>query len=240
MDRTKDSNMTYPARRILLMSKFNQENFKLKDILARHLKNEVYWVRTANQTIQTLMSGINFDILVVNTDIFTKRKLDIVKNLRTVGCQFPVLFLADVIKDANAFSPDKLRTLVVDKPVYAEDLEGIIERSILRNSYGVRYHKRFNTEEMATFEAYRNGSRGHGVLRNLSLGGAFLETDSFYQAGEILKIAIRLDSLAKGHELSAKVVWNSNHPDHLGRKGLGIRFVRPGEVYEKAVTGWLQ
>lgn len=223
-------------RKILLMSKFNQENFKLKDILARHLKHEVNWVRTPNQTIQTLTSGIKFDVLVINTELFTKKKLDMVKNLRAVGCKFPVIFLADVIKDAMSFAPAHLKTIVVDKPVYAQDLQGIIDRVLYRDNYTVRYHKRFTTQEIADFEIFRNGKKSSAVLSNLSLGGAFLETKELYQVGEIIKLNIRLNSIQKGHELSAKVVWNANHPDHKGANGFGVRFIRPGEVYETAVT----
>jgi Tfp pilus assembly protein PilZ len=222
-------------RKILLMSKFNQENFKLKDILARHLKHDVNWVRTPNQTIQSLVGGTRFDVLVINTELFTKKKLDMVKNLRAVGCDFPVIFLADVIKDAMSFVPAHLKTIVIDKPVYAQDLQGIIDRIIHKDNYSVRYHKRFSTQEVADFEVFRNGHRSSATLRNLSLGGAFLETSEQYQAGEIIKLNIRLNTLKKGHELSARVVWNGNHPDHKGVVGLGVRFVRPGEVYETAV-----
>ncbi len=222
-------------RKILLMSKFNQENFKLKNILAKHLRHEVDWVRTPNQTIQQLVSGTRFDVLVINTELFTKKKLEMVKNLRAVGCDFPVIFLADIIKDTMSFVPAHLKTIVVDKPIHAPDLQGIIDRVIKRDSYAVRYHKRFNTDENADLEVFRNGQRTRAVLRNLSLGGAFLETHEIYQAGEIIKLNINLPSIQKGHELSGKIVWNSHHPDHRGVRGLGIRFIRPGEVYESAV-----
>lgn len=228
------------ARKILLMSKFNQENFKLKDILARHLKHDVSWVRTPNQAISMLLSGIAFEVIVINTELFTKKKLEMVQHLRAIGCQYPVLYLADVIKDSLAFIPEHLKTMVVDKPVFAQDLDGIIDRVVTREGFGIRFHKRFSTAEPARFEVFRNGKRAPAVLRNLSLGGAFLETSETYQAGEVIKVWVQLDSLSKAHEMSAKVVWNSQHPQHKGQRGLGIRFVRPGEVYQAAVSDWLQ
>jgi hypothetical protein len=204
----------------------------------KHLHHDVSWVRTPNQTVLSLASGTHFDALVINTEMFTKKKLDIVKNLRAVGCDYPVMFLADVIKDMHAI-PQNLRTMVVDKPVHAGDLEGLIERAVTRNNFGVRYHKRFSTDEIADYEIFRNGRKSTAILKNLSLGGAFLETSETYQAGEILKMYIRLNSISKSHELSARVVWNSHHPDHRGTRGLGLRFVRPGEVYDTALV-WAQ
>ncbi len=228
------------SRNILLMSKFNQENFKLKNILAGHLKHSVNWVRTPNQVIQTLLSSLKFDVIVINTELFTKKKLDMVRHLRAIGCQYPVLFLADIIKDAPQFIPEHLKTMVLDKPLHAHDLDGVLGRVLARNTFGIRINKRFVTAEPARFEVYRNGYASPAVLRNLSIGGAFLETTDTFQAGEVIKIWIQLDTLSKAHEMSAKVVWNSRHPDHRGSKGLGVRFVRPGEVYQSSMTTWAQ
>jgi Tfp pilus assembly protein PilZ len=224
--------------KVLLMSRFSQESFRLKDIMIRHLRQDVDWVRTPQQALNALTTSKNYGAILINTEIFTKKKIETVNQLRAIGCHSPVIYIADLIHtDARFPIPESKKTIVIEKPVSSKDLQGLIERAQHANSFHTRYNKRFPTFEKGQIEVFRNGRKFDCYVRNLSVGGAFIETSETFLAGEILKVNIQLDEVSKSHEMSGKVVWNSNHPHYNtgGVTGVGLRFVRPGEVYAEAV-----
>ncbi|MGE3973897.1 MAG: PilZ domain-containing protein [Bdellovibrionales bacterium] len=223
--------------RILLMSQFNQESFQLKDIMIRHLKQNVDWVRTPQQALHALLHSPKYGAVLINTKIFTRKKMEMVDQLRAIGCQSPVLYIADLIHADGRFPiPHSKKTLVVEKPISTKELQGIIERTQKLESYLTRYNKRFSTIEKAKVEIFRNGEIFECSLRNLSMGGAFIATDRSFLAGEVLKIHIPLDQVERAHEMSGKVIWNSHNPNYKTQTpGVGVRFIKTGEVYSEAL-----
>ncbi len=92
--------------------------------------------------------------------------------------------------------------------------------------------KRFKTSEKAQFEVYGQTGTILGLLKNLSTTGAFLEFSSesyIPKNGDLLNLTIRLESLKKGHNVAAEVIWSN-------QTGVGICFVQRDEILERMMA----
>lgn len=219
------------GQKLLLMSRFDQESFRLKEILATHLKHEVQWVRTADQALMAL-KHLAFDVIIINTEIFVPKKLDLVRSLRALGYVAPVIFLADKIDDtARIPIPADQKALVLEKPAHADALQGVLNRALNNDNFSFRFHKRFVANEEAKV-SLPSGEKISVGLGNLSMSGAFLNTAVSVLEGTIIKVTIYLNEIDKQHEFKAKVIWNHRDPVTQTPTGLGVRFVKSGVVQD--------
>jgi len=56
-----------------------------------------------------------------------------------------------------------------------------------------------------------------GIIKNLSLGGIYVEAPTKFLTGQVLKVAIPVDENSRGIKLKGKVIW-------LNQKGFGLAF----------------
>ncbi len=56
-----------------------------------------------------------------------------------------------------------------------------------------------------------------GIIKNLSLGGIYVEAAATFITGQVLKVAIPINENSRGIKLKGKVIW-------LNQKGFGLAF----------------
>jgi hypothetical protein len=74
---------------------------------------------------------------------------------------------------------------------------------------------------------------------NLSLGGAYIRTNSVVKPGT--QIQVEIDLPAGKHTMWARVVWAKRVPPELAHIlpcGMGVRFVNPGSAWAEAFASW--
>lgn len=80
-----------------------------------------------------------------------------------------------------------------------------------------------------------------GFTMNVSLGGAYIKTNSVFKPGTTIQVELELPS--GKHSMWARVVWAKRVPPQLAHVlpcGMGIRFVNPGAAWSEAYEAWDQ
>ncbi len=83
------------------------------------------------------------------------------------------------------------------------------------------------------------GPERGGFTMNISLGGAFIRTNTVHKPGSTLQV--EFDFPAGKIAVWAKVVWAKRVPPELAHVlpcGMGVRFVSPGPAWEAAFQAW--
>lgn len=208
--------------KILYLSRFHPEAVQIKAQLEDSLGYHVIWTKTPQEAIIALKNQ-SFDLVIFNLELFSIKKLDLVKQIRDAKLSTPVMFLAELIYNANhKFVHSSLRTCVVEKPITAVSLQAIIDRFINEGVVINRIHRRFSTKQKANLIKITNQESTplQGELKNLSLGGAYISTNTDnYRKGDRIKIEVNLDDLSKRHIMHAQICWISSG-------GIGIQFIQ--------------
>jgi len=96
-----------------------------------------------------------------------------------------------------------------------------------------RIFRRFYTEEEAHLELFKGGTSIQSKVRNLSKGGAFIEYKGPpISVGEMLRVNIELKKVERRYEFNAKVVWSAKVSPWGEDPGVGIQFIKSGQVYQ--------
>jgi len=211
--------------RLLLIGKFHPESLQLKETLEKEGQYSVQWVSQTTQALEALTNSVKFGTVLINTELFTPQKLEMVSQLRGIGCDAPVLFLASLIhQNTHLIMPAFKKTLVVEKPIHIDEIDGAIERLHTGGTMATRFHKRFSTQEGGTVTCPKEQITP-ATIHNLSLGGAFIETKANASLGDTVQVQISLNKLTKEHEMHAQVLWKSSQHKN-GRVGFGVRFLK--------------
>jgi DNA-binding NtrC family response regulator len=214
--------------KILLISRAGEETVNLKRELKRKEQFAVDVASTPDQAIGNIQSD-KFDLVVLNTEVFNRKKLEMTSNLRDLGQDFPVLVLANTVMPETFYNLDQMKkTVLLEKPYDIKDLYGISEKMIEGRDVRQRIFRRYPTNQDAEFA--KNPTLDSAVqmrIRNLSQGGAFFEYDGrpSLGIGDQVQLSITLNQMQKRYKMMAKVVW-ATPPTTLGRYGLGVQFMR--------------
>jgi DNA-binding NtrC family response regulator len=214
--------------RILLISRASDETINLKRELKRKESFAVEVASTPDQAIKNIQNE-KIDLLVLNTEVFNRKKLEMTSNLRELGDGFPVLILANTVMPETFYSLDTMKkTVLLEKPYDSKDLYGVSEKMIEGKDVRQRFFRRYTTNQDAEFSKSPTlDSAIQMRIRNLSQGGAFFEYDGkpYLGIGDQVQVSIALNQMQKRYKMMAKVVWTTP-PTTLGRYGLGVQFVR--------------
>lgn len=223
--------------RILLISRFNQEGLALKTAIGFQTEFEVEWVRTPQQATQSLAKQLP-DMAIINVDHFNQQKQLMALQMRQMGFQFPILYLCN--SGARLFSKLSRRlgsTAILEKPCTDAELLGVIDKLRKGMRVSPRAYRRFSTDQIADVEYWNTGRKINGQILNLSLGGAQLKlTDSSIRTGDVLKLNVELNQVAKRHEVNAKVVWAGEYDPITRSSQIGVQFVKTVEIYKNLLN----
>ena len=74
---------------------------------------------------------------------------------------------------------------------------------------------------------------------NVSLGGTYIRTNNVFKPGTTIQL--ELDFPSGKYSMWAQVVWAKRVPAQLAHIlpcGMGVRFINPGEEWEKVFEEW--
>jgi hypothetical protein len=177
--------------------------------------------------IYDVLSRVKVDLIVYRDLDGVHFALDLIKSLRINGYRNSILFVTSKIKDKNFFKmAEDLKIYVLQSPYEEKNLEGLIKKLMYSRSVPQQYHQRYETIQNAELEYIYTGENMNSTIRNLSVGGAYIEVgaDRVLNIGDQVKIKIDLKDVNKEHNLSAKVVWMKRTGATDGRYGVGLKF----------------
>ena len=222
--------------RILLISRFNQEGLSIKTALGNHHEFEIEWVRTPQQATQSLSRSLP-DMAIINVDHFNQQKQMMALQMRQMGFAFPILYLCN--SGSRLFQKLSRRlgqTGLLEKPCTEIELHGVIEKLRQGKKVSPRAYRRYTTDQVADIEYWNTGRKINGQILNLSLGGAQLKLkDPGIKVGDVLKLNVELEEVAKRHEVNAKVVWGDYDPVTQNNQ-VGVQFVKTVEIYQNLLN----
>ncbi len=218
---------------VLLLGKRNEEIVGIKAMLARGTGYDVELVSIAQKAIQRLTHQ-DVDLCVFNFDLFTKEKIKLATDLRTLGYDFPVLVLSRIIAaDAYELIRDMKSTILLEKPFEQKDLIGISEKLIKGTSVSQRIQRRFYTNQKAYISAFGGSDRLDAKVFNLSRSGAYLEHKGTgtLAKGELVQVNVQLNEVYREYNVNARVVWSSQRGVWGTGRALGVEFVKTQDIY---------
>lgn len=126
---------------------------------------------------------------------------------------------------------------MLEKPFSKDDLLGLAERLVKDPFSKQQKFRRYRTRQNSTVESLITGKSSESTMTNLSIGGAFFETDGvdYYNIDDLLRLRISLTDVSRQHNLIGKVVWRTIQHQKSGRAGIGIEFVKKGEFYNQLI-----
>jgi Tfp pilus assembly protein PilZ len=173
-------------------------------------------------------------LMIMNVENFTRRKVQLATDLRTLGFHMPIMVVANIIA-SNTYQilGDLTSTVLLEKPFELKDLSGLSEKLIDGRAVKQRIFRRFYTDEEADLQLFRSGQNISSKIRNLSKGGAFIEYKGpAISVGEMLRLNIDLKQVARRYEVNAKVVWSAKVSPWGEDPGVGVQFVKDKDVYQ--------
>lgn len=221
------------APQVLLIGKRNEEVVALKQQLTKTTGYEVELVSVAQRAIQRITAG-KVDLCVFNFDLFTKDKIKLASDLRSLGYDFPVLVLSRIIStDSYEAIRNMHNTILLEKPFEQKDLHGLSEKLINGTNVHQRHHRRFYTNQKALISPFQGGDATLAKLFNLSRGGAYLESTEKpkVKKGDIVQVNVQLNEVYRQYNVNAKVIWTTTDGLWGTGSGYGIEFLKAKDVY---------
>lgn len=159
-----------------------------------------------------------------------------VKELRALGYVYPILILPDSLDPKamqGAIANDKIHFL--EKPYIYKALKGLTIKLMQTRNLPQQMFKRFATNQPLSIESYATGELINSSMFNLSVGGAYFETDVKPTAsvGDLVKMQVNLNDVERNHMMNARIVWTTRKGSYSGGYGLGVKFVRNEELYKQ-------
>ena len=160
---------------------------------------------------------------------FTKLRKDVPKTQ-------PIIFINSTISSSlMQLTTEFARVRMLKAPVEAFFLYRYVSELIRDFSEGEQQtHPRYLTDQEVELSSDYTHDKAKATMRNLSMGGAYLELPLGGLAlnpGDLAKISIFLGKPPKQYVFDVRVVWNKSL-DGQQRRGIGVTFVDRQEVYD--------
>lgn len=219
--------------RILIVSRMNPESLAMQKTLIEDGKFDAELTNTASEAIEKITRQ-NIELLIMNLGNFTKNKVQLAQDLRSLGYGFPIMILAHIITtDTHKIISDLSNTVLLEKPYELKDLTGLSEKLIDGRPVRQRIFRRYYTNETAQLELFKGGQAITSKIRNLSRGGAFIEYKGPQLAlGDVLRLNIDLKQVSRHYEVNAKVVWATQKSPWGDDPGVGVEFIKSKDFYQ--------
>jgi len=219
--------------KFLLVSRRSDDAYKIREELERNRLYEVEVVETAQLALKRMQEA-DTHCVVLNLESFTIDKMKMITDLRDLNIRCPVILMAtyvqpEALQRVQTASPT---AVVIEKPFEAKDLWGIAQKLVQGVPVPQRIHRRFYTNQITKVEKLANGHGFMGRVYNLSKGGAYVEIEQGrLQVGEVVTMSMQLSKVSRAYNVDAEVVWSVARGIWKGRPAVGLRFVKPDDVY---------
>lgn len=176
------------------------------------------------------------NLLLYESNIFAEADLQLIKDLRGQGFFYPSLIVAKTFEIQNrAAVLEKCKAHFMEKPFEFKALRGVTQKLMLSRAVPQQMHKRFATQQNAVIEPYNTSDVINSQMFNLSVSGAYCEfaNKARLAIGDLVKVRINLDDIARERSVNARVIWTTRKPTSGTGSGIGLRFVKSNDVYQQ-------
>lgn len=222
-------------QKILLQSDNLEDAIKMRDFFESRLPYAADISGSKRET-EEYLNSLPVHLFIWETAFYGLDAAEWVRDIRALGYIHPILILANTI-DVNVMKGsvknDKIRFL--QKPYEYKALKGLTLKLIQSRNLPQQMYKRFKTNQPLAIESYSTGEHIESSMFNLSVGGAYFETEKKPAAsvGDLLKMQVNLNDVDKNHMMSARIVWTTKKGSYSGGYGVGVKFVRNEEIYRQ-------
>jgi Tfp pilus assembly protein PilZ len=222
-------------QKILLQCHTRDEANHLKNFFDTKLPYSTEVSSSPSDTEITL-SSTAVHLFVLETAEYQFSEASWIRDLRGMGFVYPILVLAENI-DArvmrNSVQNEKIHFL--EKPFEYKALKGLTLKLMQSRNLPQQMFRRFKTNQPLKIESYSTGEHIESSMFNLSVGGAYFETEKKPTAavGDLVKMQVNLNDVEKSHMMNARIVWTTRKGSYSGGFGVGVKFVRNEEIYKQ-------
>lgn len=172
-------------------------------------------------------------IITVPSDPFfqnfylAKLKKDLPKDINVVALSDSIS--SDLMKLGEAFQKVRILKTPIE-PFYL--YRTIIDLTTEYKEGQTQIHPRYLTDQRVEINSETKQGKLTGMMKNLSVGGAYLETvdgDLELVPNDFAKVHILLGDSKKNYIFDVRIVWSKKIV--LNQKGYGVAFVNKDEVY---------
>jgi hypothetical protein len=164
--------------------------------------------------------------------LFGLETMKLVGTWRLIEQKLAVISISNSIsKEIFAYNRKVKQIVLFERPYNKSDFRTICQRANEGRLIYLRQHERFATNQNVKIERIVTNEVFDGIMRNMSRGGAFLESAATFQEHEVLKLTITLDMVAKSHVMYGEVVRMASDAFGKGRNGVGLRYISPEDLY---------
>ncbi len=223
--------------RLLVIGRRGGETSAVREKLAR---NKLYRVEAADVATDAIqkMKDPSLNLVILNLESFTRDKTRLTNEMREAGHSFPVLVLAKVISpDSYRIIESLEKTILLEKPFEEKDLYGLVDKLVQGRRVAQRIHRRFFTNQTAAIHNMKDEHHLRAQVYNLSRGGAYFEMDQHdINRGDMVRVNVNLSEVSRNYSVNARVVWATQQGPESGRPGVGVEFLKAGDVYRNLLS----
>jgi Tfp pilus assembly protein PilZ len=219
--------------RIVLIGHASEDIENLKTRLSETSANVVHHFDSASLAIESLQAN-PANMLGFTLPLFDQEKMVLLYKFRDLGFDVPMLIYARTVAKNGYRAVEGLpKAVILESPCERKRLVGLAQKMMDGEAVRQQQHRRFVTDQTVRVEPFRPDSNSvFGRIRNLSVGGAYVQCDDpSFNVGDLIRFHVHLSALAKKHVVSAQVMWRSISLDSM-EIGYGVAFMKSGDVYQ--------
>lgn len=223
-------------QRLLLDCRSIEAARALKLDLEQELSCEILLSFDPKET-ETIVANRTVHVLVLRLEHLRTSDLERIQTLRNVGYAYPILIIADSLGDRDLTGPiERLKISCLEKPEQ-KTLGGVVRKLMSNKNISQQMFRRYHTQQPASLETFISGEVFETQMCNLSVGGAYFESDQkpSINIGDLLRVRIALSDVDKEHNVHGRVVWTSYKGRSNGCYGLGIKFIKSNDIYRQLI-----
>lgn len=226
--------------KILLQCNSSSDTRFLKNLFETSAIDYEVRVQTSqnNTSSKSYLAYETVNLFVFVAPTFTERDYKFLSEVKSKYYDRGLLVLSEKVAYKEFYKQKKRKGIhLLEKPFGREDLLGLAERLIKDPFSKQQQFKRYITRQQTILESLTSGKSGGSTMINLSMGGGFFETDNvdFYNVDDLVRLRIPLAEMSREHNLIGKVVWRTIQHQKTGRAGIGLEFVKKGDLYQQLV-----
>ncbi len=201
-----------------------------------HLSNATILTSMDLDKTKNIVTEQSIQLLIYETESYTKRELLMYKDFRSWGLSFSMLFVCDniLVTDLDTMRSDN-KPHFLEKSFEDKKIVGIVKKLMRARKIPQQMVQRYHTNQRVMVEGIQENLKLDSSMYNLSKGGAYCEFDPLDEEkvaiGDLVILSVPLSKLSKNHALNAKVVWVTKKGRYSGRQGFGLKFINNDEVY---------
>ncbi|MEO0335306.1 MAG: PilZ domain-containing protein [Pseudomonadota bacterium] len=222
-------------QKVLVQGKNLSEVRDIKSYLEAKLPYEIGLSMSDKDTLNIVQSR-PLNLIITCLDEFNLDSAQLLKDIRAEGFQQGLLVVSSQIDPILMQACMKVdRVHFAEKPLELKNLKGLVVKLIKTRQLPQQQFKRFRTNQKLAVESYSTGEVVESSMFNLSVGGAYFESQNKCHAsvGDLIKMSVSLKDVHTSHMMNARVIWTTRKGHYSGGYGVGVKFVKNEDVYRQ-------